>query len=135
MYIEYFSESDWIIKLTCIYFKSLLWFRFGNSAGTYHIEGCIEKKDGCYSIFVDASDPSKPCSSTETTTQSPPPHQEQVSDGQVARNPFASENSLFSGLESPNSLYSWDHEDQTKAQRERQYQFLLSLLQYYLYNN
>lgn len=21
MYIEYFSESDWIIKLTCIYFK------------------------------------------------------------------------------------------------------------------
>lgn len=112
---------------------------FGNNAGVFHIDGCIEKKEGCYSTFVDANDPTKPCASTQTTTQAHPTHahDEQVPDNQVFKNPFASEsqNSLYNPFESPNSMYNFNWNEKPsddKVQRQKQYEFLLSLLQYYL---
>lgn len=112
---------------------------FGNNAGAFHVEGCIEKKDGCYSTYVDANDPTKPCPSTQTTTQAPPVHNEQVPDNQVYRNPFASkgQDSRHNPFNSPNSLYNFNLNEkpsEDKAERQRQYEFLLSLLQYYMIN-
>lgn len=112
--------------------------RFGNKAGVFQVEGCIEKKEGCYSTFVDANDPTKPCASTlTTTTLAPRVHNEQVPDNQVYRNPFASEghNSMYNPFDSPNSLYNFNWNEkpsEDKPQRQRQYEFLLSLLQYYM---
>lgn len=113
--------------------------RFGNNAGVFHVEGCIEKKDGCYSTYVDANDPTKPCPSTQTTTQAPPVHNEQVPDNQVYGNPFASkgQDSRYNPFNSPNSLYNFNLNEkpsEDKAERQRQYEFLLSLLQYYMIN-
>ncbi|XP_061166511.1 uncharacterized protein LOC133175423 [Saccostrea echinata] len=111
---------------------------FGNNAGTFKIEGCIEQKDGCYSKFVDASDPTKPCPATMTTTQAPVKH---VLDDQIYRNPFLNkDNSPFSSFGSPNSLPdpdSWTTDDlNTKSQRQRQYYlFLWSLINYFMNNN
>ncbi|XP_048752468.1 uncharacterized protein LOC125664024 [Ostrea edulis] len=104
---------------------------FGSHAGTFKVEGCIEKTEGCYSTFVDANDPTKPCPAMQTTTQAPP--------SPTYRNPFAikDDNSLFNSFGSPNSLYNVDNWKNTdkQSQRKRQYELLMSFIKYYLINN
>lgn len=113
--------------------------RFGNNVGVFYVEGCIEKKDGCYFMYVDVNDLIKFCFFIQIIIQVLFVYNEQVFDNQVYRNLFVFKGqdfryNLFNSL---NFLYNFNLNEkllEDKVERQWQYEFFLFLFQYYMIN-